>query len=218
MKKLISATFFVFILSCGSSNTIYDANLGQRVKVFENEDFKLFYPTNWVTFEYTPTQKNEYVYISPKKEIFEAYSFTGYANGRLDTIRGNKKYIENFENHKDQIINPSFELSYAYIYVKELDITASDLPKFIEERKIESKENKHLDIEVKKISDSFYIVQSRYQGRNRETNYKFASKVYKVYFYSTPKKTYQITYAASEYLFNKYIEDANLTFRSFELK
>lgn len=69
MKSLVLLTLSVFLFSsCGVKTTI-DPTSKQKVKIFENNDFTLHYPTHWTKLYHKYLESGVVVGFSDKKDI-----------------------------------------------------------------------------------------------------------------------------------------------------
>lgn len=220
MKLLLSLISLVVLMSCNSaSNIVYHPELKKRVKVFENEDFKVYYPKSWVSFNSMSAEdrRDSIFRASPKKRLYDSYIYKDTINGDPKTIVGSKEREDKYESVKHKITEPNTQHSSAEVYVLKSKNTTIDA--ILEEMKNKAQQIDDIDLEVNKVSDSFYIIESRYQATNRANNYRLASSLFKTYIRSTAEgEVYQITFTANEYYFTDYKDDANMALRTFELK
>ncbi|WP_127846325.1 hypothetical protein [Psychroflexus aestuariivivens] len=220
MKFLLSLISLVVLMSCSSaSNIVYHSELKKRVKVFENEDFRVYYPKSWVSFNsMTAGDSRDSIFrVSPKKKLYDSYIYLDTINGDPKTVIGSKESEVKHESVKHKITEPNTQHSFVEVYVFKNKNTTIDA--ILEEIKNKAQQIDEIDLEVNKVSDSFYITESRYQATNRANNFSLASSLYKTYIRSTAEgEVYQITYKASEYYFTDNEEDANMALRTFELK
>ncbi|MGM0636616.1 MAG: hypothetical protein ACQESK_11175 [Bacteroidota bacterium] len=219
MKLLFSLLSLIFLISCNSTSTVvYHPELKKRVKVFENDDFKVYYPKSWVTFnsKIENNPKDSLFRISPKKQIFEGFVYVDTINGEPRRIK-KAKNDENYNALKDKIIHPNITNTYVEIYT--FIERNTNIETVIQQIETDAQQVGNIDMEVIKISDSFYIVKLRHQATTRSTNFSFGSFVYKSYIKRNESgDVYQFIFKANEYYFSDYEEEANLVLRSFELK
>ena len=205
----------IFLISCGSSETIYDESVSKQVHVFKNNDFKIQYPKDWEIFDSLQKGKQNFR-ITPSKEIAKGYRYLDYANGRVDTVR--RKYRDDVPVNKNlQIIEENVDITSTYVYVVESQLSGQSHRNFLDEKLKMFDDEPNFEIELKRISDNFYIVKLYNKMYSKENGYRFASSRYKIYSKSSGNKVYDLVYYAPEYLYPEYIEDANYILRSFKI-
>lgn len=205
----------LWMVSCRGTDTFYEPTLQKNVKVFRNPFIKFYYPTSWKQFDCkTIDDVNKIVCVSPKKEIYEAFS---YKSSDSIAIRV-PKTKKNWEKHaQKEIIDSSFLHSSAYVHIKEVKQKPDQLEEYVSSTVRFYEKNKNLEIDVQKIAPDFHIVNIRNQARNRDNNFRFIPYLQKIYIRSTPQKIVELIYIANEYSYSDYEKEADILFRSFEL-
>ncbi|QSS97694.1 hypothetical protein [Psychroflexus sp. ALD_RP9] len=205
--------------SCGGTKTILDPKSNTIVKVYETKDFSFHYPKRWRKLKLDQTYFDSVlVSVAPKKLIYPLYISESTVNGKVYRAQGNKSIKDQFEDKNSTIIDADAgEYSSAIINLRRLNLNQQSFDDYlntiIAEIKPQSNSFKHV-----KVSDQLSILSFRYQGYRRDSKYRYAAKLYKVYYYKHNKYVYKFSYAATEYKYSKYLDEATNSLSSLKFK
>ncbi|MGB2088331.1 MAG: hypothetical protein ACPHVL_06785, partial [Psychroflexus salarius] len=126
--------------------------------------------------------------------------------------------IFTFEDKNSTIIDADAgEYSSAIINLKRLNLNQQSFDDYLNTEIAKIKPNSN-NFKHSKVSDQLSILSFRRQGYRRDSKYKFAANLYKVYYYKHNKKVYKFSYSANEYKYSKYLDEATNSLSSFKLK
>lgn len=219
MKYLLSFIIVAFLFSC-ASNTIIDPKTNKRVKVFENQDYQFYYPPNWEFYDFkSEFELDGILRLAHKKTIFDAFTYQDSVSGKSKNVVGDKSDKNSFESHKGKIINSTdSKFSSSSVSIFKFQKNSDNTKKCFSYFHIDEDFKKGNKEGVSRVSDNFYIIKSRIEGRTRENDFRYATRVTKKYVYITEDFYYIVDYLASEFLYTKYLKDAEVVLKSFKLK
>ncbi|SHE52116.1 hypothetical protein SAMN05444278_102199 [Psychroflexus salarius] len=221
MRIVVLFLIFAFGLctSCGGTKTILDPRTNTVVKVYETEEFSFYYPKRWRQLNLDKAYYDSIlVSVAPKKQIYPLYISETTVNGKVYRARGNKKNKDQFEDKNSTIIDADAgEYSSAIINLKRLNLNQQSFDDYLNTEIAKIKPNSN-NFKHSKVSDQLSILSFRRQGYRRDSKYKFAANLYKVYYYKHNKKVYKFSYSANEFKYSKYLDEATNSLSSFKLK
>ncbi|MFD0931097.1 hypothetical protein ACFQ0R_00650 [Psychroflexus salinarum] len=219
MKHSFFLVIVVLLFSC-ASNTVIDSKTNKRVKVYENKDFQFYYPPNWEFYEFNKQDKLDGILrLAHKKTIYDAFTFRDSLSGVTNKVIGNKSNEKFYKAYQDQIID-STESKYSSSSVRIIKFpkdsvnTKNKSSYYYLEKDFEDGNKEG----VSRVSDQLYIIKTRINRRTRENDYRYSTRVSKKYVHVLEDFYYVVDYSASEFLYTKYLKDAEVVLKSFELK
>ncbi len=215
MKKILLASFVFYLVSCGSGNVVFVPHLNKRVKVFKNDTFQFYYPKKWETFDMGDRfNESPVISIAPAKKIYDVIRINKkmYGRDRRITISASRK--ESFsDDDLDDALQGKDASAKLLISLKKDE----DIEEMVEKyTSLKKNDNRYRNFRSKKVSDDFYVINYRKEGRTRDVEYFFGVMINKIYLRQRGEDVYQIVYTAGQYEYNDHKKDAGLIFRSFK--
>lgn len=213
MKYLIVLSLLVLLTSCGPGNVIFVPHLNKRVKVFKTDTFQFYYPKKWETFDMGERfNESPVISIAPAKKIYDVIRINKkmYGRDRRITISASRKESFSEDDLDDALYGKDASAKLLISLKKDKDIEEM-VAKYTSLKK---NNNRYRNFRSKKVSDDFYIISYRKEGRTRNVEYFFGVTINKIYLKQKDDDVYQMVYSAGQYSYNDHKEDAGLIFRS----
>ena len=225
MNRIILLIFLLCIMSCSvNKSTHFDSLNNKKVNFYENQYFSFEYPLQWKIFETKYYEKDIVLRIAHRGEITSGYMVpenilkNGHINKSTFIPFGtNIKAVR--EEHLKYFNNPDFLTEYAknQFNISIESKSLINLSDFINMRRTKMAKLKSVDSYFTKINDNHYINKLRIYVNDKERSPSLTQD-YLMHYYYFDGVLFTLVFMTTLEKKDKYTEDAELIFRTFQFK